>query len=395
MAKYSPKISSEVTHLKRSVMRDLLATAVDPDILSMAGGLPNSDLIPVDDLRQCVDLVLSRDGARAFQYGPQREDLKRWIVEHMRAKGAECELDEVFITNGAQQGLAILSRLFLDPGDPAVIEEITFTGIQQVTVGRGATIRTARTDLSSGIEVDDLEEAFARGPRPRLAVVIPDFHNPLGVSISAEKRERIAALAGKYQVPVIEDDPYSSTRFTGQPIPPIKAFDEAGFVFYIGSFSKALAPGMRLGWIVAPRELLPKITVVRESLDLETSTFIQRVVTEYLLAGKLEGHLERMRIANGERCEAVISSLQQELSELATWTQPEGGLFVWVSLPESIDTWELFDQAVERKVAFIPGGAFSVNGGHANTMRLNFANLPSEKIREGITRVADCLVPAG
>lgn len=394
MTKKSPRISQEVSHLKRSVMRELLTTAVDPDILSMAGGLPNSDLLPVEDMRLCVETVLRRDGARAFQYAPQREDLKRWIVEHMRDKGVHCEVDEVFITNGAQQGLAILSRLFLDPGDSAVIEEITFTGVQQITVGRGAAVRTTRTDLSSGIEVDELEKAFARAPRPRLAVVIPDFHNPLGISISEDKRKRIAALAAKYQVPVLEDDPYSSTRFSGQPIPPVKAFDEAGFVFYIGSFSKMLAPGMRLGWIVAPKGLIPKITVVRESLDLETSTFIQRVVTEYLMAGKLEDHLERLRSANGERCEAALSALQQELGDVATWTRPEGGLFVWVTFDESVDTWDLFKHAIERKVAFIPGGAFSVNDRHANTMRLNFANLPGEQIREGIARIADCLVPA-
>ncbi len=218
----------------------------------------------------------------------------------MRARGVACEPEQVFITNGAQQGLTILSRLFLDPGQPAVIEAVTFTGIQQVTAGRGAVVRTVPTDLASGIDVDALEEAFHRAPRPRLAVVIPDFHNPLGVSLTLEKRQRIAELAARYRVPVIEDDPYSALRFEGQPLPPIKAFDEAGVVFYVGSFSKMLAPSLRLGWIVAPAELAAQVTVLRESIDLESSTLIQRAVSLFVERGLMEAHLARL-----QRCQPL------------------------------------------------------------------------------------------
>ena len=186
-----------------------------PDVISLAGGLPASELLPLVELQECFETVLRRDGARALQYSPMIEPLRHWICDTMRARGVTCEPEQVFITNGAQQGLTILSRLFLDPGQPAVIEAVTFTGIQQVTAGRGAAVRTVPTDLASGIDVDALEEAFSRAPRPRLAVVIPDFHNPLGVSLTLEKRQRIAELAARYQVPVIEDDPYSALRFEG------------------------------------------------------------------------------------------------------------------------------------------------------------------------------------
>jgi DNA-binding transcriptional MocR family regulator len=228
-------------------MRELLALAVDPQIISLAGGLPASSLLPLDDVRRCLDEVLMEDGARALQYSPPFAPLRDWIAAWMRRRGVSCTPDEVFITGGAQQGLAILSRLFLDRGDPAVVEAVTFTGIQQVTAGRGAATRTIPTDLSTGADIDALEEALRQSPRPRLAVLIPDFHNPLGVSLTLEKRRRAASLAAEYGVPLIEDDPYSALRFDGVATPPIKAYDETGLVCYIGSFSKMIAPALRLG----------------------------------------------------------------------------------------------------------------------------------------------------
>jgi 2-aminoadipate transaminase len=293
----------------------------------------------------------------------------------------------VFITSGNQQGLSILSRLLLDHNDSAVIEQITFTGIQQVTAGRGARVLTVPTDLSSGVDLEALEDAFRQ--HPRFAVLIPDFHNPLGVSLSADKRRGIAALAARYGVAIVEDDPYSPLRFAGEALPPIKAYDEAGFVFYLGSFSKMLAPAMRLGWMVAPRDLIPKIMVLRESLDLESSTLTQRAVYEFLAQGLLEPHLKRLNAVNQARCEAMMGALNEHFSDIAYWTQPQGGLFVWLTLPDNIDTWTLFEQAVARKVAYIPGSAFAVEGGFENTMRLNFSNAAPDNIREGVKGLAE------
>jgi 2-aminoadipate transaminase len=384
-------LSSEVSELKRSVMRDLLRLAVDPGILSLAGGLPASELLPTAELRASIDAVIERDGARALQYSPPWEPLRVWIAGYMRRRGVPCQAEHIFLTNGAQQGMALLARLFLDRGQAAVVERVTFTGVQQVTAGRGAVVRLLPTDLASGADIDALEEALREEPRPRLVILIPDFHNPLGVSLTAEKRRRAAALANAYQVPLLEDDPYSALRFEGEVVPPIKAFDEAGLVLHIGSFSKMIAPAIRLGWIVAPPQLIQPLTVLRESIDLEASGLMQRAVAAFLEAGHLEPHLKKLNEANRIRRDTLLSALKAELGDLATWTHPRGGLFVWVTLPADIDTWDSFEAALQRKVAYIPGAAFDVAGGSRNTLRLNFSNVAPVKIPEAVRRLSQAL----
>ncbi len=390
----TPNLSREATNLKRSVMRELLRFAVDPNIISLAGGLPASEFLPLNGLRECLDAVLARDGAKALQYSPMSEALRSWIAEHMRSRGVTCTPEEVFITNGNQNGLAILSRMLLDPDEPAVIEEVTFTGINQVTCGRNAVIRTVTTDLDSGVDVDALEAAFSESPRPRLAALVTDFHNPLGVSIAAEKRSRIAALAAEYGVPIIEDDPYASLRFGGEPVPPLKAYDDAGMIFYLGSFSKMLAPTLRLGWMVAPVELMSNITTLRESVDLESSTLYQRAVAEFLERGLLEPHLERITAAHHERCDAMLTALDEHLGNIARWSKPDGGVFVWASFPEQLDTTDLFQRAIDRRVAYIPGAVFSVDGRTKNAMRLNFSNVKPDAIEEGVKRLSEVVKAA-
>jgi 2-aminoadipate transaminase len=387
----APTLSREAINLKRSVMRDLLKFAVDPNIISLAGGLPASEFLPLEPLRECIDAVLTRDGSKALQYSPQNPELRAWIAEYMGTRGVTCTPDQVFITNGNQNGLAILSRMFLDPGHPAVIEEVTFTGIHQVTVGRDAAVRVVPTDLDSGVDVEALEAAFAKPPKPRLAVLITDFHNPLGVSVAPENRERVAGLAADYGVPIIEDDPYAPLRFRGDAAPPIKAYDEDGMVFYLGSFSKMLAPALRLGWMVAPAEHMARITTIRESLDLESSTLYQRAVAEFMGRGLLESHLKRITEAHGARCDVLLRALEEELSGIARWSKPDGGVFVWVSLPGRLDTAEMFPQAIERKVAYIPGGVFSVDGRTRNAVRLNFSNVKPDAIGEGVKRLSEVI----
>lgn len=372
-------------------MRRLLSVAVDPEIISLAGGLPATDRLPADGFLDCLQAVLDREGSRALQYSPMYEPLRGALADFMDAKGVECQPEQILITSGSQQGLAILSRLFLDPGDPAVVEQVTFTGTQQITAGRGAEIRTVPTDWETGVELEALEQAFRLPERPRLAVLMPDFHNPLGVCISEEKRARIAQLAGQHGVPVIEDDPYSSLRFDGGPIPPLKAYDRADHIIYLGSFSKILAPAVRMGWMVAPLELMPQITVIRESLDLETSGLLQRAVAEFLMGAGFTDHLAKLTATYRQRCGALLAALEDHLAGIARWTRPQGGLFVWVELPEGIDTLELFDRALERKVAYVPGSAFAVEGGFQNTMRLSFSNLEPSQIRMGVERLADLI----
>lgn len=388
MTSMTYRLSATSANVKRSVMRDLLALAVSPEIISFAGGLPAAECLPVDEFRDCLDRVLKRDGSRALQYGPPLEPLREWLAAYMRSRGVECMADNIFITNGSQQGLTIASRLFLNPSDTAIMEEVTFTGVRQAAEGQGATIVAIPTDLSSGADVDALEAAFNASPRPRLAILITDFHNPLGVSLSPEKRKCIAHLAAQYEVPIVEDDPYSALRYAGVAEPPIKAFDSAGAILYVSSFSKMLAPAVRLGWMVAPAALMPQLTVLRESIDLESSGLMQRAVYDFLSRGFLEPHLAHLNAVNHERQTAMLAALQEHFGEMAHWTVPEGGLFVWVTLSEEVDTWAMFEAAVARRVAYIPGGAFAVRGGYANTLRLNYSNAKPEAIREGIKRLA-------
>lgn len=384
-------LSAEVADLKRSVMRELLGLAVDPKILSLAGGLPANELLPLGPIRECLEAVLETAGPRVLQYSPPYEPLREWIAGWMTRRGAPCRPEEVFITNGAQQGMAILSRLLLDRGDPAVVEAITFTGVQQVTAGRGARVRLIPTDLQTGADMDALEDALRADPRPRLIVLIPDFHNPLGVSLTAEKRRQAAALAASYGVPLIEDDPYSALRFDGEPLPPIKAHDSAGLVFYVGSFSKLVAPALRLGWIVAPKDLMERITTLRESLDLESSGWIQRAVHRFVSRGFLEPHLDQLSRANRERRDVLVEELERRFGGRAHWSLPQGGLFLWMVLEGDVDTWERFPKAIERQVAYIPGAAFALKGGARNALRLNFSNLDPERIRLAVERLAEVL----
>ncbi len=379
-------ISQVANQIQRSVTRDLIALASRPDFISFAGGLPAADYLPLAEIAACLDRVLTRDGPRALQYGPPYQPLREWIAAYMRRRGVACSVEQVFITNGAQQALEILARLLLDPGQPAVLEALTFTGIIQVARAHGAVVRTVPLDLASGVDPAALSATDAPA---RLGVVIPDFHNPVGASLTLDKRQRLAEAAARahVHVPLIEDDPYSLLRDTGQTLPPIKAFDEAGLVLYIGSFSKIIAPAMRLGWIVAPAAVQPKLTVLRESLDLESSQLLQRLVTEFVDRGCLEPHLAALNAANRARRAALCAALERELGGAATWRAPEGGIFLWVTLPEAYDAAALLRAAFEQKVAYIPGVHFSPDGCRANTLRLNYSNSTPERIDEGVRRL--------
>lgn len=383
-------LSQATAHLHRSVMRDLMALTNKPGIISFAGGLPADECLPRDQIKTCIDAVLMRDGAKALQYGPPFAPLKEQIALYMRRRGVACGADDIFITSGNQQGMEIVMRVLLDVGETALVERQTFTGIVQATQGRGAVLHGLPVDLETGVDVEAMAEALSLAPR--VTALIPDFHNPLGVSLSEAKRKQVAALAARHGLPVVEDDPYSALRFEGEMLPPIKAYDEAETIIYLGSFSKMLAPAARLGWMIAPHQLLAKLTVVRESLDLESSQLIQRAAAEFLSRGWLTPHLAQLNAVNKTRRDALLAALQRELGNCAQWTVPQGGLFVWVTLSESIDTDALFKAALARDVAFVPGSAFAFEAGEPhNTLRLNFSNLTPDKIDEGIRRLAEAI----
>jgi 2-aminoadipate transaminase len=367
-------------------MRELLARTARPGVISFAGGLPANRNLPLEQLRVCLDAVLSRDDGRALQYGPPYAPLQELIAGYMRERGVVCETGDVFITSGNQQGLELVARLLIDPGAVVAVEEYTFTGVMQAALGHGATLAPVAVDLRAGLDLDALEDALRRGVQ--MLILIPDFHNPLGVSMDAASRVRAAELAARYGVPLVEDDPYSALRFAGEPLPPVKAYDDAGRVFYLGSFSKMVAPALRLGWMIAPRELQPRLTVLRESLDLESSQLVQRTVAEFLARGYLRPHLEQLNAANRERCRLMAGALERALGGQAHWTTPQGGVFIWLVLPGGVDTQLILNTALDAQVAFVPGFAFAAReGAGRSAMRLNFSNATAQGIQEGMERL--------
>ena len=382
------RFSRRATTARRSMMRELMPLTTRHDIISFAGGLPAPDLFPVDDYRACLDQVLTTDGRRALQYGPIYPPLKEALAGLMRLRGVEVKADDIFITNGAQQGLSVIGQLLLNPDSPVIVEQIAFTGIGQMIAERGAMPLTVGTDLDCGIDVDNVEYLLKLTGQVRAIIEVPDFHNPLGVSIIPPNRVRLAELSDRFRTPIIEDDPYGLLRYEGENIPPLKAHDVDGGIIYLGSFSKILAPGLRLGWVVASRPALGKLTVIKESQDLETSQLTQRAVAEFIQRGLLSAHLEKLKVAYAVRRTAMLAALDREFPREAKWSKPKGGIFIWVTLPEPVDTWPLLPRAVkEAKVAFVPGAAFGINGGGQSSMRLNFSNASPEMIDEGVKRL--------
>lgn len=387
--------------MSRSVLRQMLAVVSRPGILSFAGGLPAPELFPTADYATAVAEVLATDN-KALQYGPPFAPLKEHIVQLMAERGVDCTVDQIFLTTGAQQGLDILASLLLNPGGQVLFEQIIYTGVQQVIAPLQPEILTISTDLVEGAAIDEVEAHLQAGARPSFIYVIPNAHNPLGVSLSQARREQLLALAVAYNIPIIEDDPYGFLQYgpfsptaqsSAQPDElPLRALNDS-HVFYLGSFSKILAPALRLGWVVAPEQFIGKLTVVKEANDLESSALTQRAVAAYLAAGHLPAHLQRLRHAYGRRRDAMLQALYRYFPEQARWTEPQGGMFIWVELPPHIDTAVVLQTAVaEEHVAFIPGNAFAAPGHHAhNCLRLNFSNCTIEEIEEGIQRLGRVL----
>ncbi len=374
--------------MERSMLRQMLAVVSRPGILSFAGGLPAPELFPKEGFAQAMAHVLATD-ERALQYGPPFEPLKQHIVRLMAERGVTCRPEQIFLTTGAQQGLKVIARLLMDPGRQVMLEERVYTGIQQVVNPYRPQVLTVPTDLDLGIDIEAVENHLLAGVEPAFLYVIPEAHNPLGVSIVPERQARLVALARNYGMPLVEDDPYGFLRYEDSAVPALRALDE-NWVIYIGSFSKILAPALRLGWMVVPESLVGKLTVIKESYDLETSGLIQRAVSAYLDAGLLPSHLAGLRQEYKRRRDTMLAALDRYFPEDACWTRPKSGMFVWVELPGEVNTADLLWQAVEEEqVAFVPGTAFCATGTPpaSNCLRLNFSNCTPENIEEGIRRL--------
>jgi len=366
--------------------------ATRPGVLSLAVGLPAADLFPRAALAEAAARLLATDSG-CLQYSPPLQPLQAQIVELMAMRGVRIRPEQVFVTTGSQQAMDLLCRLLVDPGAPVVLEETIYDGIQLAVRSRQAEVLTVSTDPETGIDVDQVETLLARGARPGLLYVITEGHNPLGVSLSVEKRHRLVDLARTHELPILEDDAYGFLYYGDEPEPPLRALDDQ-WVFYLGSFSKILAPALRAGWAVIPEELAPRLSMLKHAADLDTPSFSFHAISAYLGTGGMPRHLEQIRAEYRLRRDAMLSALEEHFPPGVRWNRPSSGMFIWVELPREMDATALLRTAVEtEQVAFSPGGVFASRpGGHANhCLRLSFANSPPERIEEGIRRLGRVL----
>lgn len=393
------RFAQRTQRMKSSTIRELLKLTEDPEIISFAGGMPAPEVFPVEEFRAACDKVLRDNGAAALQYGSTEgyKPLREMIARHTARFGIEVTPDNIMITSGSQQALDLLGKIFINPGDYILTESPTYLGALQAWNVYGAEYVTVRSD-EEGLVTSELEAALRSGPK--FIYALPNFQNPTGVTIPLERRKQLIELAERYGVPIIEDDPYGQLRYEGEHIPALEVLDSqahpacdcyTGNIIYLSTFSKTLAPGIRLAWVIAPPEVIRKLVTAKQGADLHTSTFNQIVAYEVSRGGFIDRHVEVIKKVYRERRDVMLDSLEENMPDGVSWTHPEGGLFLWATLPESINTVELFKDAVKRKVAFVPGESFYPCGGGSNTMRLNFSNATPERINEGIARLGQAV----
>jgi 2-aminoadipate transaminase len=387
------RLARRMDALKASEIREILKVTQRPEVISFAGGLPAPECFPVDEMRAVAEQVLRERGRTALQYSTTEGDpaLRRAIAARMnRTMGTAVSPDEILITSGSQQGLDLSGKVFLDEGDVVLCESPTYLGAINALQVFGPRFVEVPTD-DEGMIVAEMERRLAAEPRAKLIYTVPDFQNPTGRTWSLARRRALLEAASRFGVPVIEDRPYGELRFEGAPVPPLAALDSAGLVVHLGTFSKVFCPGLRIGWLVAARPLLEKYVVVKQGADLHTSTLSQMEIAAYLDRFSLDANVARIREVYHLRRGAMLAAIDREFPAGIRCTRPQGGLFLWVELPPSLNARELLARCVERDVAFVPGGSFFPNGGHENTFRLNFSNMPEARIAEGIHRIAEVL----
>ncbi len=379
-----------------SVIRELLKLTEQPDIISFGGGLPAPEVFPVKEFQEACNQVLTDHGAQALQYSTTEGylPLREMIARHNARFSVKVNAENIMITSGSQQALDFIGRLFVNRGDYIVVESPTYLGALQAWNAYGAQYISVRTD-EHGMIVDELEAALRIGPK--FIYILPNFQNPSGSTLSLERRRKLVELADKYGVPIVEDDPYGQLRYEGEHIPSVATLDSSyrndndgeytGNVIYLSTFSKLLAPGLRLAWVIAPPQVIRKLVMTKQAADLHTSSFNQHVAYEVGKGGFLDEHVKVIRAMYKERRDVMIEMMEEMFPPEVSWTKPLGGMFLWGRLPENVDAADVLKVAIERKVAFVPGAAFHPNGGGANTMRINFSFSNPDNIREGITRL--------
>ncbi|MBI5671158.1 MAG: PLP-dependent aminotransferase family protein [Chloroflexi bacterium] len=393
MVNWNDKFAARTAYMRRSTIREILKLTQRPEVISFAGGLPAPELFPLERIREAMRVALDNRGAEALQYSTTEgcNDLRDWLAARLSRNGLRVTRENILIVSGAQQAIDLVGRVLLNDGDHLVLENPTYLGMLVAWRPYNLRFSVIPTD-ADGLVVDRLETVLRQNPK--LLYLVPNFQNPQGVTLSYERRLQLVKLLHEYDAVVVEDNPYGELRYSGEPIPSLLELDARhrgstaldGHVIYAGTFSKILAPGLRLGWVAAPAAVIDKLVQAKQSADLQSSTLSQILAYEVCRDGFIDGHIERIRRVYRERRDVMLAALERHFPAEARWSKPDGGLFLMVSLPEHLDSTELLKEALNHQVAYVPGTDFHIEGGN-NTFRLNFSNAQPDNIEEGIRRL--------
>src|SRR4051795_6719159 len=392
LERYAGLFSQRTRGMTSSAMRDLMAITERPDVISLAGGQPDTTSFPAELLAQLMSGVAAEASAKALQYSPTEGlwSVREAIVEVMAAEGTEVDATDVLVTTGGQQVIDLVCKTLIDPGDVIVAEAPTYPGAVPTFTAYEADVVQVAMD-GDGMLVDELEATLDRlegeGRRPKFIYTVPNFQNPAGVTLSLERRRRLVELAHERELLVLEDNPYGLLRYEGDPLPTLLSLDRGQFVIYLGTFSKILSPGIRLGWAVAPRPVHEKMNLGKQGADLCSSSLSQLFVATYFAERRWEDYLAELRELYRGRRDTMLAALAEHFPREASWTRPQGGLFIWATLPDYIDTTDLLARALRENVAFVPGRAAYLDGRGGSSMRLNFSGVSEDDIREGVRRI--------
>ncbi|MEK4031221.1 PLP-dependent aminotransferase family protein [Pseudobacillus sp. FSL P4-0506] len=381
------------THLvKSSETREILKVTERPEVISFAGGLPAPELFPIEALKDVCNAILNEEGADSLQYSTTEGyiPLREAICQRMKVIGINSTIENVLITPGSQQAIDLTGRLFIDEGDTIICESPTYLAAINAFKSYNAKFVEVAMD-DNGMVMEELEKKLQEHPKTKFIYTIPDFQNPTGRTLTLERRKRMIELANQYDVLIIEDNPYGAIRFAGEEIPPVKHFDTEGRVIYLSTFSKIFTPGLRLGWICADKSFIDKYIAFKQTADLHTDSFAQRITAKYMELYDIEEHINKIREVYKERCTAMLFCIEEFFPKNLSYSKPEGGLFIWIELPEGIDSTHIFTECLKNNVACVPGVPFFPNGTQKNTLRLNYSNMSIEKIMEGMRRMGEVL----
>jgi 2-aminoadipate transaminase len=375
------QFAERAEQLQSSFIREILKITQQPEIISFAGGLPSPATFPVEEMKLAFDKVLTNNGKVALQYGPTDGylPLRQWIADSLSTGGARIVPEQVLMVSGSQQALDLLGKVLIDEGSRVLVETPSYLGALQAFSLYRPQFVSVQTD-EHGL-VPRSVDPVAQGAR--LLYALPNFQNPTGRTLSVERRLELVETCARHGLPLIEDDPYGALSYNGEPLPKMVTMNPDG-VIYMGSFSKVLTPGIRLGYVVAPQPLVRQLELVKQAADLHTSQLTQMVVHEVIKDGFLQRHIPTIRSLYANQCQAMLTAMKEHFPAGVSWTEPEGGMFIWVTLPKHIDAMKLLDQAIANKVAFVPGAPFYANSPETNTLRMSFVTVPPERIREGV-----------